>query len=311
MQIIFGPVNSRRFGKSLGIDLSPALKQCNYDCLYCELAPAPAVNAQSRTVAVDEVMQALEAALQTHPDVDVITVTANGEPTLYPELPELMTRIDAVKGAVQTLILTNSAALTDATVFETLLRFDQVKLSLDAATQQVFRKLDRPAPGIEIATIITAMSRFSRRYDGQLFLEILFVKGINDTPEEIEALNRALPTIEAHRIDIGTIDRPPAYGVSALSYAELHAIACAFDPGLPIHIVSGHGVTMSRTRYTPDEILSTLARRPLTTADMQLLFDDASMTSLQQLIDAAEVVGYDASGVTFYLTAENAGRMRP
>lgn len=310
MKTIFGPVNSRRFGRSLGIDLSPALKQCNFDCLYCELAPAAPMTQQRESISVDSVMKELEAALKAHPGIDDITVTANGEPTLYPYLDALVERIDAVKGETKTLILTNSAALVDATVFNILLRFDQVKLSLDAVTPEVFKKIDRPAPGISIEKIIEAVERFAAHYRGDLYVEILFVHGINDTPEEIAALNAVLKRIACKRIDIGTIDRPPAYPVQGLSYGELHEAASRFDPALPVHIASRTHAEACHGSYSATDILNTLDKRPLTMEDMQLLFDTETLQRLDALVASGEIVTSDTSGILFYRPAKNLRRKR-
>lgn len=307
---IFGPVNSRRFGTSLGIDLSPGLKQCNFDCLYCELAPAAPVTAQEKHRSVDEIIAELERALAAHPGIDDITVTANGEPTLYPDLDELLQRIDAVKGDTKTLILTNSATLGDPKTFETLLRFDRVKLSLDAVTPEVFKKIDRPAEEIEISTIVDAVKAFSRVYEGELYLEILFVHGLNDTDEEIAALNRVLRDVRCKRIDLGTIDRPPAYPVQGLSYGELHEAASKFDPGLPVHIASRTHAESCRSGYSEAEILNTLDRRPLTMEDMNLLFDDATLERFKKLLAGKKIVPENTSGITFFLPAGNLRRKR-
>ena len=307
---IFGPVNSRRFGTSLGIDLSPGLKQCNFDCLYCELAPAAPVNVQKNPLGVDAIIAELEQALAAHPGIDDITVTANGEPTLYPDLDALIDRIDAVKGGTKTLILTNSATLDDPETFATLLKFDQVKLSLDAVTPEVFKKIDRPADGIDIRRIVDAVKTFSRRYQGDLYIEILFVHGINDSDEAIAALNAVLRDIACRRVDIGTIDRPPAYPVQGLSYGELYAAASKFDPGLPVHIASRTHAEACRSAYTRAEILNTLDKRPLTMEDMQLLFDDATLEKLEALVANGSVVTETASGMRFYLPAENLDRKR-
>jgi wyosine [tRNA(Phe)-imidazoG37] synthetase (radical SAM superfamily) len=309
-KIIFGPVKSRRFGTSLGIDLSPSLKQCNFDCLYCELAPAATVDKQNDTVTVNDVIAALKTALQEHQGIDVITLTANGEPTLYPHLDELITRIDAIKGDTQTLILTNSAALTDPEVFNTLLKLDQVKLSLDAVTPEVFKKIDRPHPGIEVADVADAVQRFAKSFDGTLYIEVLFVHGLNDTAEEITALNSALMSTPCKRIDIGTIDRPPAYPVQGVSYSELHAIAQQFDASLPIHIASRQHAESCISSYSEDEIINTLDKRPLTPDDIELLFDEASKARLTRLIETGEVVIKASSGVTFYIPSENVARKR-
>jgi wyosine [tRNA(Phe)-imidazoG37] synthetase (radical SAM superfamily) len=310
MSVIFGPVNSRRFGTSLGIDLSPALKQCNFDCLYCELAPAAPVNDQKQTIGVDAVIAELQNALALHSNIDDITVTANGEPTLYPDLDALIDRIDKIKGDTKTLILTNSATLDDPKTFDTLLKFDRVKLSLDAVTPEVFKKIDRPAEGITIEEIIDTVKAFSREYQGELYIEILFVHGLNDTDEEITAINRVLHEIQCKRIDLGTIDRPPAYPVQGLSYSELHAAAAKFDAELPVHIASRTHAESCQSSYSEAEIVNTLDKRPLTMEDMHLLFDEATRHRLEKLVTAGKIVTENSSGLPFYLPAGNLERKR-
>lgn len=310
MSTIFGPVHSRRFGVSLGIDLSASGKQCNFDCLYCELAPMPAMARQHTITPVETVISDLKEALLKHPSIDVITITANGEPTMYPYLDELINRIDGIKGSIQTLILSNSACLNDKKVFDTLLKLDQVKLSLDAATQPTFKKIDRPAEGIEIDTIIEMIQQFSHMFKGKLFIEILFVKGINDSPDEIEALNRVLRTIRCDRIDIGTIDRPPAYPVQGLSFEELYALSHYFDALLPIHIVSRTHASAKPSSYSSDEILTTLDKRPLTKDDIDALFDYDSKERFIRLLNQGEIVQIERSNIIFFTPAKNIDRKR-
>jgi len=310
MSTIFGPVHSRRFGVSLGIDLSASAKQCNFDCLYCELAPTPAMAHQHTVTPVETIIADLKEALKKHPAIDVITITANGEPTMYPYLNPLVEEIDAIKGNIQTLILSNSACLNDPAVFNTLLKLDQVKLSLDAATAETFQKIDRPAEGIEIGTIIESISRFSHAFKGKLFLEILFVKGVNDSLGEVEALNRTLLTIRCNRIDIGTIDRPPAYAVQGLSFEELYTLSRHFDPVLPIHIVSRTHASASASAYSNEEILTTLDKRPLTSDDINALFDIDSQQRFQNLLNQGKIVQIERSNVIFFTPTENLHRKR-
>jgi wyosine [tRNA(Phe)-imidazoG37] synthetase (radical SAM superfamily) len=283
---------------SLGVDLSPAIKQCNFDCLYCELAPMATVAEQTFTISVHEIIDALKPHL--HDKIDVITLTANGEPTLYPHLSELIDAINAIKGKTQTLILTNSAALTDANVYEALLKLDQVKLSLDAVTPEIFKKIDRPHKSIDVNALVNKVIEFSQEFQGKLFIEILFVHTINDTKEEIRKLNDVLLKVNATRIDIGTIDRPPAYPVVGVSYKELHEIALRFDKSLPIHIASRTHAEPNNSFYTPEEILNTLSRRPLTQEDINLLFDTQSKESLKQLLLEQKVTKKVVANVEFF-----------
>ncbi|NPA59832.1 MAG: radical SAM protein [Epsilonproteobacteria bacterium] len=308
MQLIFGPINSRRFGSSLGIDLSPTNKQCNFDCLYCELAPTPTVSHQNNIVKVDEIIKSLKKHLDA--EVDVITLTANGEPTLYPYLDELIDEIDAIKNNTQTLILTNSATLVDSEVFNTLLKLDQVKLSLDAVSADIFKKIDRPHNDIDIDAIVKKVQEFSKVYKGKLFIEILFVDGLNNIKTEVKKLNQILLDTIASRIDLGTIDRPPAYPVSGISYEELVDISMMFDSSLPIHIASRGNTKVSTSSYTEDEILNTLDKRPLTMQDIELLFDEDSKIRLNKLMNEAKIVKKMAQNLEFLLPNTNLQRKR-
>ena len=306
MNIIFGPVNSRRFGISLGIDLSPATKQCNFDCLYCELAPMATQNTQKDVVPVEEIIKELKEHLNEK--VDVITLTANGEPTLYPHLSQLIYEINKIKGATQTLILTNSATLVDENIFNSLLELDQVKLSLDAISQNVFVKIDRPHKDIYIEEIISKIQEFSKKYKGKLFIEILFVHGLNDTKEEIQKLNDVLCTINCTRIDLGTIDRPPAYPVMGISYKELYAISLMFHAALPIHIASRVHAHANHSSYNNEEILNTLDKRPLCMEDIELLFDEESKERLTKLINEKKIAKKSVGNLEFLVPHHNLKR---
>jgi len=310
MKFIFGPVASRRFGTSLGIDLSPDTKQCNFDCLYCELAPAATISSYTHSYPAQEIVDELEASLKEHPNTQVITLTANGEPSLYPYLDELIAKIDKIKNDKQTLMLTNSATLSDSKTYQSLLHLDQVKLSLDAVTIEVFRKIDRPHVDINLSKLVQSVIDFSQEYKGRLFIEVLFVKGLNDTDEEIEALNKVLEEVQCERIDLGTIDRPPAYPIEGISYERLFEISQQFNPDLPIHIASRKEVSSQPSSYSNEEIFNTLDKRPLTMDDVQLLFDEASIKRLQELEQKGELSIKYISNIAFYIPSSNLSRKR-
>jgi len=305
MNIIFGPVNSRRFGKSLGIDLSPSKKQCNFDCLYCELDPAKTMGTYEDVISVEEIMKALNSSLENYQDIDALTVTANGEPTLYPYLSELMDEINRGKGAIKTLILSNAAKIDDEKTQEALMKFDSVKLSLDCATGRCLKRLDRSHEGIDIEKIKEGMLTFKEKFTNPLIIEVLMVKTINDSTEEIEALNEFLLKLKPTRIDIGTIDRPPAYKVEALTYEELREISLKFDSSLPIYIVSRKKVTEKPSRYTKENILETLKKRPLTQEDIDVLFDSKSKEDFQVLVNDRKIDKLDCGGYNFYISRKD------
>ncbi len=301
MSIIFGPIPSRRFGKSLGIDLSPGTKQCNFDCVYCELDPARPMNHYEKVLEPHSVLDAVEQALREHRDIDVLTVTANGEPILYPHLPELIEGLDAIRGHTRTLILSNASTIHRPEIQRSLMRFDMVKLSLDCATPTCFKRIDRPHNDIDLERIKKGMLEFRKHYSGALIIEVLVVKGINDKAKEMEALNDYLLQLRPDRIDLGTIDRPPAYRVEPVSYLRLRELSLAFDPSLPVHITSRRDIgELKHESYSEREILETLAKRPLTPEDVDLLFDEASRARLERLLEKGSLELIENHGVKFY-----------
>ncbi len=296
--IIFGPIPSRRFGISLGVDLSPSSKQCNFDCLYCELEGSKTVDSMISYPKVKEVIEAVQESFDKHPKIDVITVTANGEPTLYPKLDELIDEINIIKNNTKTLILSNGSKIYDENIFNTLLKFDTVKLSLDCVSAKCFKKLDRNHKGIDVQKIVSSMIEFSKTTRNQFVLEILFVKDINDKEEEINLLYDAVKKINPSRVDIGTIDRPPAYDVKPVSFERLEYIANKFE-GINVNIAYKKRPKQTNS-FSKDEIISMLKRRPLTFEDIDNLFDDNSKNILKNLAELKIVSIIDSGGVNFY-----------
>ena len=300
MKNIFGPINSRRFGTSLGVDLSATTKQCNYDCLYCELSPAKTIQTQTTSVNVGEIVSELQEHLSD--EIDVITLTANGEPTLYPYLDELIEKIDTIKNQTQTLILTNSATLVDEKVFNTLLKLDQVKLSLDSVSEDIYKKIDRPHEDIKLSSILEALERFSKVFSGKLFIEVLVVKTLNDKEDKVVKLSDYLLRLKnIQRVDLGTIDRPPAYGVEAVNFETLHSMALLFDSSLPIHIASRSKGKNVASSYSEEEIVATLSKRPLTQNDIEVLFDENSKNILEKLQKEKIVSQKEMGGLSFFI----------
>ena len=296
--IVFGPINSRRFGMSLGIDLSPKQKSCNFDCVYCELKGAKPVEEIENPPSVNEIISALKEALKAHQNIDVITLTANGEPTLYPHLKELIVKVDELKGRAKTLILSNGSGVRDQKICEALQGLDIVKFSLDSAVQSTFKKIDRNKSGIEINELIKAMAKFRKEFKGELVLEILVVAGFNDKEEEFMTVNEAINEIAPHRVDVGTIDRPPAYNVKGVDASRLEELASKIN-GVPVTIARAHKIEQ-KYEFSKSEILAMLERRPQTTANVEENFSEHSKQILNKLLQDGAVYQTDVAGVKFY-----------
>ena len=295
---VFGPINSRRFGMSLGIDLSPKQKSCNFDCVYCELKGAKPVEEIENPPSIDGIISALKEALKVHQNIDVITLTANGEPTLYPHLKELIVKVDELKGRAKTLILSNGSGVRDQKICEALQGLDIVKFSLDSAVQSTFKKIDRNKSGIEVNELIKAMAKFRKEFKGELVLEILVVAGFNDKEEEFMTVNEAINEIAPHRVDVGTIDRPPAYNVKGVDASRLEELASKIN-GVPVTIARAHKIEQ-KYEFSKSEILAMLERRPQTTANVEENFSEHSKQILNKLLQDGAVYQTDVAGVKFY-----------
>ena len=196
------------------------------------------------------------------------------------------------------MILSNGSTIYKEDIFNTLLKIDIVKLSLDCVSEKCFKKLDRVNSSVETQKIVPLMIEFSQKTQKNLVLEILFVKDLNDKDEEISLLYQALIQINPTRVDIGTIDRPPAYDVKPVSYEFLQSVANKFI-NINVNIVYKNR-PKSIQSFSLNEITSMLKRRPLTREDIENMFDIESKNILDSLIKDEIVTIINSSGVDFY-----------
>jgi wyosine [tRNA(Phe)-imidazoG37] synthetase (radical SAM superfamily) len=226
---LFGPVSSRRLGRSLGVDLIP-YKTCPYDCVYCECGPTTSHTSRRREyVPTYEVIAELDQFLSTSPGLDFITFSGSGEPTLHIGLGEIIGFLKRRYPEYRVAVLTNAALLSDPAVRSALLHADVVAPSLDAVSDDVFRKIDRPCPGISITDIISGLCKFRREFSGEIWLEIFIVPGINDSLSGLEQFCRVIAAISPDRVQLNTLDRPGTEPwVSPATQESLQAIALLF-----------------------------------------------------------------------------------
>ncbi|EHL8737509.1 radical SAM protein [Campylobacter jejuni] len=298
MKILFGPVSSRRFGRSLGIDLSPSKKQCNFDCVYCELDPKKAQEKQDEIISIDKIISEVKAMLEKNVEFDFLTLTANGEPSLYPHLNELILSLRSIAKDKKLLILSNGTAVLDEDKFNALLKLDVVKFSLDSAVAKTFYRIDRALKNIDLEKMIEKMADFRARFNGDLIMEILVVKDLNDNEEEFEALNQALKKIMPLRVDLSTIDRPHAYAVKKVSEEKLLELSKLID-STPVLLAKRH-YEGEKLSFNEEELLKMLHLRSQSEIDIEVKFDEQSKTLLNQLIKEKKVKILDLAGVKFY-----------
>lgn len=228
--IIFGPVASRRLGVSLGVDIVPS-NVCSFDCVYCELGRTTKKTAERReyipSTEVDEALD--EFFLEGSPYLDYVTFSGSGEPTLHSDISHFIRKVKSLTDT-PVAVITNGSLLPDPQVRADLAGADLIIPSLDAATQYVFSRINRPVHGIKVEDVIEGIRLLVEEHPSEVWLEILMVQGLNDTASEIEALADAAKRIAPARIQIGTVVRPPAQGDAyPVDEADLERIAASFQ----------------------------------------------------------------------------------
>ncbi len=270
---VFGPVLSRRFGLSLGIDLIP-YKTCSYDCVYCECGPTTVRTVTRREFfPVEDVMAELRTVLAPRPQLDSITLAGSGEPTLSLSMGRVIGFLKDEFPNYTVSVLTNGSLLTESEVREELLLADRVIPTLTTTSQATFERIHRPHPGLEVGAIIEGMERFREEYSGHLWLEVFVIPGLNTSPAELAGLKNAIERIDPDRVQLNTLDRPSAEGwVRAAPDAELERIGALL--GRPGAGVVRREPPAARVPAAPAEagerVRATLCRRPSTISDLVL-----------------------------------------
>lgn len=228
---LFGPVFSRRLGISLGVDLIPH-KTCTLDCVYCECdATTNLTLSRKEYVSTSDVLTELEEYLRQNPPLDYVTFAGSGEPLLHSGMGRI---IDWLKGhfpRYAVAVLTNGTLLQQQDVRKLLSRANLVIPSLDAASEEVFQKINRPHAALKCSDFISGLIDFRREYEGRFFLEIFIIPGINDNKDELEQLQEVIGKIKPDRVQLNTLDRAGTEDwVRPASEQELKKCAAVLGP---------------------------------------------------------------------------------
>lgn len=206
---IYGPVPSRRLGRSLGVSPIP-VKTCNYACNYCMLgATSPLINEPKEWFPLEEILSELKEVLARSVAYDTITICGEGEPTLYAPLKELIDALRQLQNKPIAVII-NGATMDRPEVRQALLQADLVLPSLEAADEATWRTIHHPHPSLSFSALQKGLEAFCADFDGLLWLEVMLLGGINDGDAEIEALRKLIKKLNPDRVYINTPVRPPA-----------------------------------------------------------------------------------------------------
>ena len=268
MSQIFGPVPSRRLGFSLGVDLVP-FKTCTLDCVYCQLGRTTRKTVLRRPyIQAERILADLKDALSHGQQIDYITLSGSGEPTLHSQIGWIIDEIKKIAD-ISVAVLTNGTLFSMKRLRKELSRADLVIPSLDATSQDIFERINRPHPSLKIDKIIEGLKAFRDEFEGQIWLEIMLVKGINDGAESIHALREVISALGCDKIQLNTVIRPPS---------EAYARPLDFDEMLKVREYLGERCEIisrfsrrAQKAYRKDierRILDLVVRRPVCMRDI-------------------------------------------
>lgn len=260
---LFGPVPSRRFGRSLGVDLVP-FKTCSFDCIFCQLGRTTNRTVERREyIRTDDIKRELDLWFQGGAHADYITLAGSGEPTLHTGVGELIDHIHGASG-IPAVVLTNGALLSDPHVCEQVARADVVKVSLSAWDNPSLKHINRPHPDITFDRVIAGQQALRQTCRGEIWLEVFLVWGSNSTPGNVARIADWVSRIAPDKVQLNTAVRPPCEDYAyAVPGNRLEPLARIFDP--PAEIVPEYKTSETDALAVDEEhVVSMLRRRPCT-----------------------------------------------
>ena len=267
MNYLFGPVASRRLGRSLGVDLLP-FKTCTLDCVFCECGGTTACTAlRAEHVPVDAVMAEMRAWLDAGGTADMITLAGSGEPTLHTRFGDI---IRAIKAAtpIPVCLLTNGTLLHLPEVRRDAMLADVVVPSLNAADEATFVRICRPCGDCTFEKHVAGLRAFAAEYKGEFWLEVFVVPGINDDVTCMRRIAALAAELKPRKIQLNTAVRPPAVeSVTAAPAGTLERLAPLFTPQAEI-VASHRGGGKATPAGSDEAVLQLLERRPGTMDDI-------------------------------------------
>lgn len=267
MKYVYGPVPSRRLGFSLGVDIVP-YKTCTLDCIYCQLGRTTRKEIVRKSYAQkDDILKEIGESVNRGKEINFITFSGSGEPTLNSDIGILIKGVKEIT-TIPIAVLTNGTLLFMEDVRRDLMEANVVLPSLDAASQEIFRRINRPHHSLNVDSVINVLKRFRELYSGQVWLEVMLIKGFNDTSEELSRIKNAISEIRPDRVHLNTVMRPPSeVFAKPLSTSEMMAIKYFFGENCEI-IVEFHGKRRAENFDVEDSVIEMTKRRPITIIDI-------------------------------------------
>jgi len=306
---VYGPVPSRRLGRSLGIDLVP-FKTCTYDCIYCQLGRT--TNQTIRREAflpVEDVLEELQRKLAAGAAPEYVTLAGSGEPTLHSGIGSLIRGVKRLTD-IPVAVLTNGSLLWREDVREDLSAADVVIPSLDAGEERLFRYVNRPHGGIAFDRMVDGLADFTARFPGAVWLEVFLLAGLTGIPAEAERIAALARRIAPARVQLGTVCRPPAENSARpLTAPQLQSLARLFPGGVDVLAASGQQPMTGKAAGTLEsDILAVIRRHPCTARDAAAclgIHATEALKLLNGLAAAGKAKTAVQDGRTYYLDVES------
>lgn len=297
---IFGPVPSRRLGRSLGIDLIP-YKTCTYDCVYCQVGQTTQKTVTRKSwIDIDEIIEELKEKLSARPDF--ITLSGSGEPTLCSDCGRLIKKIKEITN-IPVAVITNGSLLFMPEVRRDLLEADVVMPTLVSGDEETFIKINRPAAEITFDKMLQGLIDFRREFKGKYWLEVFIIAGLNDSDEQIEKIAKCIERIQPDKVQLNTVTRPPAENVQAISNERMKQIAKMIYKNAEIIADFKKDEKQEGLQIKSKDIIEMLKRRPCSADDIASGLKISTIEALkhiEELIKSGKIEAVRQGGSIYY-----------
>ena len=286
MKYVFGPVPSRRLGQSLGIDTIP-LKTCNWNCVYCQLGRTkPVTNERKAYYPPEEIVTEVREALQAHRpgEIDWVTFVGSGEPLLHASIGYLIRQVKNLTD-LPVAVITNGSLLYLPEVRRELIAADAVLPTLDAGTEALYRRINRPHPAITFARLVEGLIAFREEYPGKLWVEVMLVRGLNDEHQALLDIAGVLQKIRPDAVHINLPTRPPAetWVQPPTDESLMEALAILGNVAEVVHPAEG-SFDLSGYDEPVDAILAIITRHPMRQEELERTLSRWSTGKVQQVL---------------------------
>jgi wyosine [tRNA(Phe)-imidazoG37] synthetase (radical SAM superfamily) len=315
---VYGPVPSRRLGRSLGVDIVP-VKVCTLDCIYCQIGKTTNRTIERKEyVPAEPVIAEIKQTLSTNAKIDYITIAGSGEPALNSQLGKIIEEIKKIT-SLPVAVLTNGTLLYMPDVRADCAKADVVLPSLDAGDEATFQKINRPGPDISIEKLISGLSQFRREYSGRIWLEVFLIESVNSGPEQISKISATIRRIRPDKVQLNTAVRPAAEkNVRKLNAEKLQEIAAQIGPDCEViadFSRSGtsrqkHKQYIKQNESISETLFSMLKRRPCSLKDIcssMNMHQNEAIKYISELERQGRIQPENISGVVYFQVVSSMG----